>query len=108
MDHPVALLIVISVIALALALGVFSDLRHAWASVRAGAAPLDPSTLADAKPRGGYETIRTNVDPGRHWRTGRPLHRNFGLSEGGEVYSRHKALTRPGDDLMSPGEAKRI
>ncbi len=73
MDHPILALIFVAVLGLALALGLFGDLRHALAQLRRGA------NSERRQARGGYETIRTNAKPDTHWRTGRPLHRNFGI-----------------------------
>ncbi|MEI6283413.1 MAG: hypothetical protein WCP82_11985 [Alphaproteobacteria bacterium] len=70
MDHPIAVLIFVAVIGLALALGVVSDLRATWAQLRAG---------ATRERRGGYQALAAGVDRAQGWRQERPLHRNYGI-----------------------------
>lgn len=97
MYQPIALLIVVCVIALALALGVIGDLRHAWRFIRAG------GLTERRQARGGYEAhAQAHGSPKRQaarredygwdgkqgfhanrtssrWGIDRPLHRNFGV-----------------------------
>lgn len=82
MYQPIALLIVVCILALALALGVIGDLRHAWRFIRAG------GLTERRQARGGYEAhAQAHGPPERQaarredygWGADRPLHRNFGV-----------------------------
>lgn len=93
MYQPIALLIVVCVLALALALGVIGDLRHAWRHIRAG------GLTERRQARGGYQA-HAHGSPQREaarredygWGADRPLHRNFGIpprgADIGNVYDR--------------------
>lgn len=95
---PLGVLIVVLALGILLLGGLFDDLVRALRQLRAGAVPLDDvwfgpmgvkltnppgSTIGALRAagwqRGGYETIRTKLDRDTHRRTGRPLHRNFGI-----------------------------
>lgn len=129
MDHSIALFLIVAVIVLALALGLFEDLGAAWSQLRAGAVPLDDGCRTMVSPMG----VRlTNVEPSqqpclvaagwlpeghpdagaasRAYVRQSPGHRNFGIPRGGYAdvafHSPLESKRWTGDDLLVPGEAR--